>query len=126
MIGHCIAEWASVDDELFNIFQNCVGPRDQSAIIYFRIPSLSTRFDLTDEIVRSVLPRPTRPRKSGGHDHPSVKAWDAAKNGYQPLLGIRSRIAHHLGQAFMASRQVGAPWNTPLIGVNPCASAAND
>ena len=25
MIGYCIAEWASVDDELFQIFKECVG-----------------------------------------------------------------------------------------------------
>src|ERR1700685_4657373 len=33
MMGYCIAEWASVDDELFNIFQLCVGRKEPSAII---------------------------------------------------------------------------------------------
>jgi hypothetical protein len=95
MIGQCIAEWAGVDDELFNIFQDGVGPREQCAIIYFRIQSLFTRFDLTDEIVKSVLPKPKRPKKEGGHDHPSVKAWVVAKGDYQDLLSTRSHIAHN-------------------------------
>ena len=95
MIGQCIAEWAGVDDELFNIFQDSIGPREQCAIIYFKIQSLSTRFDLTDEIVKSVLPKPERPKREGGHDHPSVKAWGIAKGDYQDLLSTRSHIAHH-------------------------------
>jgi hypothetical protein len=93
MIGRCIAEWAQVDSRLFLIFRDCLGPYDQSAIIYYRMPGLDLRFGLTDEIVRSVLPR--RPQKSGAHDHPSVKAWLKAKGDYQQLLATRRRIAHH-------------------------------
>jgi hypothetical protein len=93
MVGYCVAEWAGVDDELFRIFRECVGPHEQSAIIYYRTPGLDVRFGLTDEIVRSVLPK--RPKKSGSHDHPSVRAWVAAKGDYPNLLGMRRRIAHH-------------------------------
>jgi hypothetical protein len=93
MIGECIAAWAQVDDELFRIFHHCVGPLQQCAIIYYRMPGLDARFNLVDEIVRSVLPK--RLRKSGGHDHPSVKAWIKAKGDYQMLLSVRRRIAHH-------------------------------
>ncbi len=92
-IGYCIAAWADVDDILFQIFSDCIGPRDQSAIIYFKTPGLEARFSLTDEIVKSVLPEPER--KSGGHDHPSVIAWKKAIDGYQDLLSTRRRIAHH-------------------------------
>jgi hypothetical protein len=63
-----------VDDELFRIFRDCVGPYEQSAIIYYRTPTLNARLGLTEEIVQSVLPK--RPKKSGGHYHPSVKAWN--------------------------------------------------
>jgi hypothetical protein len=115
MIGQCIAEWASVDDELFNIFQDSVGPREQCAIIYFKIQSLSTRFDLTDEIVKSVLPKPDRPKKEGGHDHPSVKAWGIAKGDYQELLSTRSRIAHHpveIGLELRRARTLGGQFGT--------------
>jgi hypothetical protein len=93
MVGYCIAEWAKVDDELFQIFRDCVGPTEQSAIIYYRMPGLSVRLTLTDEIVRSVLPKPAR--ISGGHDHASVKAWKDAIKDFRDLLGVRRRIAHH-------------------------------
>ena len=92
-LGLCIAEWARVDDALFRIFRDCLGPHEQSAIIYYRSPSLDARFGLTNEIVRSVLPK--RQRKSGGHDHPAVKAWVAAHAGYKDLLAVRRRVAHH-------------------------------
>jgi hypothetical protein len=92
MMGQCIAMWAQVDDELFRIFRDCVGPYEQCAIIYYRTPGLDTRFSLTDEIVLSVLPKPDR--KSGGHDKPAVTAWKSAKKGYGDLLGVRRRIAH--------------------------------
>src|SRR5271163_2220003 len=93
MVGYCIAAWARIDDELFRIFRACVGPYKQSAIIYYRTPGLDMRLGLTDELVLSVLPK--KDRKSGGHDHPSVKAWKAAKSGFSDLLAIRRRIAHH-------------------------------
>ena len=80
MIGYCVAEWAKVDDELFRIFRDCVGPYEQSAIIYYRTPTLNARLGLTDEIVQSVLPK--RKKKSGGHYHPSVKAWKVAIEGF--------------------------------------------
>ena len=101
MIGECVAAWAQVDDELFRIFLECLGaPAPQCAIIFYRLPGLDVRFNLTDEIVRSVLP--PRARKQGGHDHPSVVAWTKAKQGsakakdrgYQHLLAVRRRIAH--------------------------------
>lgn len=94
-IGQCIAEWANVDDALFEIFRECVGPYDQCAIIYYRLPGLDIRFGLTDEIVRSVLPEPEKPKEKGGHDHVSVVAWTKTIKGYQDLLAVRRRIAHH-------------------------------
>jgi hypothetical protein len=108
MVGLCILEWAKVDDALFEIFRRCVGPYEQSAIIYYRADGLNYRFDLTDELVRSVLPK--RVRKSGGHDHQSVKAWEAAKLDYHGLLGIRRRIAHH--PLVVRSVPTGRGWNT--------------
>jgi hypothetical protein len=93
MMGQCIAAWAQVDDELFRIFRDCIGPYEQSAIIYYRTPGLDVRLGLTDEIVKSVMPKPER--ISGGHDHPDVVAWKAAIVDFRNLLAIRRRIAHH-------------------------------
>jgi hypothetical protein len=106
LIGRCIAAWAQVDDSLFLVFRDCLGPYDQSAIIYYRLPGLDVRFGLTDEIVRSVLPR--RPRKSGAHEHPSVKAWIKAKGDYNDLLAVRRRIAHHP----VAVKRIPQFWDT--------------
>ncbi len=92
-VGYCIAAWARVDDQLFRIFRACVGPLEQSAIIFYRTPGLDVRFGLTDELVLSVLPR--KQRRSGGHDHADVKVWKKAIDGYGRLLGVRRRIAHH-------------------------------
>jgi hypothetical protein len=91
MLGYCIAAWADVDDLLFRIFRDCVGPTLQCAIIYYKTPGLEARFSLTDEIVRSVLPK----KKPGAHDHPSVKTWDKTIKVRQELLAMRRRIAHH-------------------------------
>jgi hypothetical protein len=92
-VGYCIAAWAQVDDELFRIFRNCLGPYEQSAIIYYRCPGLDVRLGITEELVQSVLPEPER--KSGGHDPPELKAWKQAVGDFRQLLAARRRIAHH-------------------------------
>lgn len=92
-VGYCIARWADVDNELYRIFQDCLGPEEQSAIIYFRCPGLDVRLGITDELVKSVLPKAAR--KSGGHDSPEVKAWKNAIADFRDLLAVRRRIAHH-------------------------------
>jgi hypothetical protein len=93
MIGYCVAAWAEVDEQLFEIFASAIGPRDQSAILYYRTPGLDVRLKTTDEIVLSVLPE--RKRASGGHDHPDVVEWKKARKGFEDLLSERRRIAHH-------------------------------
>lgn len=92
-IGKCISAWAWVDEGLFQLFAACVKPRTQAAIIYYRTPGLEVRLGLTDEIVRSVLPKPGR--KNGGHDHQHVKEWAVLRNEIQKLLETRRRVAHH-------------------------------
>jgi hypothetical protein len=93
MIGYCIVAWSEVDNELFNIFHECVGTRTHSAIIYYRTPGLDIRFALVDEIVKSVLPSPDE--STGSHSHETKKAWNAAIKGYDKLLQVRRRIAHN-------------------------------
>jgi hypothetical protein len=51
---------------------------------------LEARFTLTDEIVRSVLPK----KKPGAHDHPFVEAWHKIIKQREDLLAIRRRLAH--------------------------------
>ena len=39
-LRYSVAAWAEVDDWLFRIFRDRVGPYDQSAVIYYRTPGL--------------------------------------------------------------------------------------
>jgi hypothetical protein len=93
MIGQCIAVWAEADDELFRIFRDCVGPYEQCAIIYYRMPGLDARLGCTTELVASIFPKPAR--KSGGHPHVGVKEWQKIQSAFRDLLSVRRRIAHH-------------------------------
>jgi hypothetical protein len=93
MVGYCIAEWARVDDELFRIFQACLGAAvEQCSIIYYRLAGLNLRLDMVDEIVKSILPKRA---KTGEHEHPDVKKWSEIAKSFRDLLGTRRRIAHH-------------------------------
>src|SRR5579862_2470278 len=92
VMGYCIAAWSRVDAELFRIFQDCLGPLDQSAIIYYRMPGLDVRLGVTDELVKTtLLPSWERP---GARD-PRIKAWRGAIKPFHDLLAVRRRIAHH-------------------------------
>jgi hypothetical protein len=75
IMGYCIAAWSRVDAELFRIFQSCLGPIDQSAIIYYRMPGLDIRLTYTDEIVTAtLLPKGKKPE---AHDR-RITAWGTA------------------------------------------------
>jgi hypothetical protein len=90
-MGHCIALWAEADEALFHIFRVCVGPYDQSAIIYYRTPGLDLRLGLTDEIVVATL------RPGGGRSNkrdPRVAVWKLIVKEFKNLLAVRRRIAH--------------------------------
>lgn len=93
LIGYCIAEWASIDDQLFRIFRHCTGAKEeQAAIIYYKTPGLNVRLTMVDEIVRSVLPK--NPKQTGGHDHPNMKRWKEIFCKCNKLFATRRRIAH--------------------------------
>jgi hypothetical protein len=73
-VGYCITAWAKVEEELFDICVDLLGSKlERAAIVYYRLPSLSVRLGLVDELVASALPQ--RTKKNGGHDHPDLKAW---------------------------------------------------
>jgi hypothetical protein len=93
-VGYCITTWAEVEEQLFQICWKCLHcPKEQAAIVYYRTPSLDARVSLTDELVKYILPKPER--RSGGHDHVSVKAWKQIERKFRSLLPTRNRIAHH-------------------------------
>jgi hypothetical protein len=93
-VGYCITAWANVEEELFDICADVLGCKlERAAIVYYRLPSLSVRLGLVDELVTSGLPE--RSRKNGGHDHPDLRTWIALKDEITELTRTRSRIAHH-------------------------------
>jgi hypothetical protein len=112
MVGNCITEWARVEDALFNICWRCLGgSKETAAIVYYRTPSIDVRMSLTDELVKSVLPK--RARKSGGHDHSDVKLWNDIETDFRDLQQPRNQIAHHpvtvQQRRFSANDAVGTP-----------------
>ena len=93
-VGLCITAWAEVEEELFDICTAVLGTtRERASIVFYRLPLLSVRLALVDELVLSALPR--RKKKDGGHDHTDVKTWKELKVEIEGLFGTRSRIAHH-------------------------------
>jgi hypothetical protein len=90
-VGHCITAWAGLEDRLFEILWCILGcPQERAAIVYYKTPQLEARLTLTDELVRSILPK----TGSGTQPHPDLKAWDAVRKSISEELAVRRRIAH--------------------------------
>jgi hypothetical protein len=92
-MGRCIAEWSKIDEALFRLCMECIGPSEQSAIVYYRLGGIDIRSGLVNELVESILPR--KERKNGGHDHKDLVQWRSLVAEIKTLLGARRRIAHH-------------------------------
>lgn len=92
LIGVCVTEWAGIDEWIFRLFKQCVFPERQAAIIYYRSPGLNIRLSLTDEILKSVFPKPRK--KVGSHPSAIEQEWNTLKKDIEGQLGIRRRIAH--------------------------------
>jgi hypothetical protein len=94
MIGNCITQWAHVQDEIFEICLRCLGcSRENAAIVYYRTPSMDARMNLADELVRLALRNPSP--KSGGREHPDLKAWKDIGTQFDALKTPRNQMAHH-------------------------------
>ncbi len=90
-IGHCITAWADLEDRLFEILWRVLScPQVRAAIVYYKTPSLEARLTLTDELVRSTLPK----TKSGDQPHADLKAWNSIRVDIGNELSVRRRIAH--------------------------------
>jgi hypothetical protein len=113
MMGYCISQWAHIDELLFQIFQSCVGPIKQCAIIYYRQPGIEIRQGLVDEIVLATLPA----HKSGKHPHSALKAWKKFKSEWSDLISVRRRIAHH--GVWIRSGTMNVTLGTQTLGTIP-------
>lgn len=105
-VGRCITVWASIDEELFEIFAECMGPRVQSAIVYYRTVTLGARLGLTGAIVQSCFPRM---RKNGGHDAKSLIVWREIRDVVDGLLVTRNRLAHQQTYISLTEPDEGDP-----------------
>jgi hypothetical protein len=93
-LGKCITAWAQVEEHLFEICVRSLGAtRHKVAIVCYRTPTLDARLQLTNELVRTVLPPHDPP--AGGHGHPDTKKWDEIRSQITELLPVRNRMAHH-------------------------------
>jgi len=89
----CRTVWAEIENELFTLFSLSLhASPEQEAIIFFRTPTLDARLSLTDELLRTLLPKPDN--MNGGHPHPHVKTWEGLANRIRNGLSFRNRLAH--------------------------------
>jgi hypothetical protein len=87
MVGYYIAVWAYVDDALFQVFRECLGPLDQSAAIYFKMPGLDARFSLT------AVRRQTAPTERGKASRSDPQALNFYRRLAEPLYpGLSSAV----------------------------------
>jgi hypothetical protein len=107
-IGYCIAQWATLEDQLFRICRDCLGPYEQTAIIYYKTPTLSSRIDLADELFKSV---------SYVYKPSHIKTWKKLLKDMRDLVPIRNRIAHDPVSEQEDFFRAGDPVGTPLYQI---------
>jgi hypothetical protein len=66
ILGRCIVAWAHVDDELFRVFRDCVGPTEQCAIIYYRLGHARVRHRDGERPLRHCICHRAQPEKQHG------------------------------------------------------------
>jgi hypothetical protein len=93
LIGLCITAWSRIEAMLFDLCQHALGASSQAtAIVFYRTPTLDTRINLCDELLRTILPTPER--KNGGHEHMLAGEWRRIKKTLQDLMPERNFMAH--------------------------------
>jgi hypothetical protein len=93
LVGLCITAWAAVEEKLFDICEHILRTeRRYVSVIFYRTPTITTRLELTEELLLLALPQ--RKRRSGGHDHPSMREWKQIKKEIGRLLPERNALAH--------------------------------
>lgn len=90
-VGRCITSWAQIEEKLFEICAVALrAPRKQTAIVYYKTPTIDARLKLVDELVRAIFPR----KKSGQHSTPIEKAWKDITDEFDKLIPERNALAH--------------------------------
>ena len=90
-VGRCITSWAQIEEKLFDL---CVialkAPKKQTAIVYYKTPTIDSRLALVDELITAALPK----KKSGDHSTGAERLWDGITTEFRKLLPERNALAH--------------------------------
>jgi hypothetical protein len=93
LVGQCIKAWATVEDKLFDICDKLLKTdRYFVSVIFFRTPTISSRLDLTDELLAVRFPKTTEQNQK--LYHPVVAEWKLIKTEIVRLLPERNSLAH--------------------------------
>lgn len=97
LVGVAITTWGGIESKIFRAFRTILHTdRQLAAILFYRVPSLSARFETLDEIVGAAFPK--------GSD--VVGEWKDIKSKCTPLIEFRNMLAHH--QVSSMSDQYGS------------------
>jgi hypothetical protein len=91
-LGQCITFWARIERVIFTIFRSTLGAdEDKSALLFWKLPNLSTRLDYTSMLVEHCL-------KTQDSDKVKIqeaqKAWNDLRNELKTLAEFRNKLAH--------------------------------
>ena len=116
-LGYAINRWAHVDREFFELFKFAVTTNDEvkAAILFYKKPSISERFDLIDSLMTVSL------------NERRLVQWKAIIKPFSHLRGFRNRLAHDpatgvvvlwgiVGKPHEAPPPVPEPWWELHIG----------
>jgi hypothetical protein len=84
LVGECITTWAFVDRQIFRLFALHLETKSKrAAIVYYRLPTLAGRLDLTDALLKNELSKRVFETK-----------WRPICIDTRNLLAVRAVIAH--------------------------------
>src|SRR5580692_7435435 len=85
LVGQNIKAWATTEGLLFDICEKLLKTdRTLVSVVFFRSPTISSRLDLTNELLTVRFPK----------DHPVIVQWKPIKKAMSDLLPVRNSLAH--------------------------------
>jgi hypothetical protein len=93
LLALCITEWATVENHLFCLLSLSLSATPQQvATLYYRTPNISSRLALTNEMLRTRLPKPAK--RSGDLTNSLVEEWTCLHRRAEKGLPFRNHLAH--------------------------------
>jgi hypothetical protein len=92
-VGKCIKAWATIEDKLFDICEKLLKTdRAFVSVVFFRSPTIRSRIELTNELLRVRFPKVKENNQE--KDHPVIVEWKPIKKAIVDLLPVRNSLAH--------------------------------